>query len=58
MNSMMMKDYSLARAIQDTSWAKFWERVYWKAEHNGALTVAVEPEYSTQECPVCHANHR
>ncbi|MDG7042058.1 MAG: transposase, partial [Nitrososphaerota archaeon] len=55
---MMMKDYSLARAIQDTSWAKFWERVYWKAEHNGALTVAVEPEYSTQECPVCHANHR
>jgi len=47
----MMKNHSLAKAIQDASWSGFW--VEWKAKQKG--TLAVDPEYSTQECPVCHA---
>jgi len=46
-----MKNHSLAKAIQDASWSGFW--VEWKAKQKG--TLAVDPEYSTQECPVCHA---
>jgi len=51
----MMKNHSLAKAIQDASWAGFWNKVEWKAKQKGILTVAVDPEYSTQECPICHA---
>ena len=53
----MMRNHSLARAIQDASWSGFWDKVDWKAKRKGVLTVAVDPEYSTQECPVCHAKH-
>ncbi|MFP3285571.1 MAG: RNA-guided endonuclease TnpB family protein [Nitrososphaeria archaeon] len=53
----MMKNHSLARAIQDASWSGFWDKVEWKAKRKGVLTVAVDPEYSMQECPVCHAKH-
>jgi len=49
--SNMMKNHSLAKAIQDASWSGFW--VGWKAKQKGILTV--DPEYSTQECPICHA---
>ena len=49
--SNMMKNHSLAKAIQDASWAGFW--VEWKAKQKG--TLAVDPEYSTQEYPICHA---
>jgi hypothetical protein len=44
--SNIMKNHSLAKAIQDAS--GFW--VDWKAKQNGTLAVAVDPEYSTQEC--------
>ncbi|MGC9145443.1 MAG: RNA-guided endonuclease InsQ/TnpB family protein, partial [Nitrososphaeria archaeon] len=54
----MVKNHNLAKAIQDASWAKFWDKVEWKAKQNGTLAVAVDPEYSTQECPVCHAKHK
>ena len=54
--SNMMKNHSLAKAIQDASWSGFW--VDWKAKQKGILTVAVDPEYSTQECPLCHAKHK
>jgi len=56
--SNVMKNHSLAKAIQDASWSGFWNKVGWKAKQNGALTVAVDPKYSTQECPLCHANHK
>jgi len=55
--SNMMRNHNLARAIQDASWSGFWDKVDWKAKRKGVLTVAVDPEYSTQECPVCHAKH-
>jgi len=53
--SNMMKNHSLAKAIQDASWSGFWNKVGWKAKQKGTLVIAVNPEYSTQECPVCHA---
>ena len=49
--SNMMKSYSLAKAIQDASWLGFWVEL--KTKQKGILTV--DPEYSTQECPLCHA---
>ena len=49
----MMKNHSLAKAIQDASWSGFWNKVDWKAKQKGTMTV--DPEYSTQECPICHA---
>jgi putative transposase len=51
--SNMMKNHSLAKAIQDASWSGFWDKVDWKAKQNGNLAVAVDPEYLTQECLVC-----
>ena len=51
--SNMTKNHSLAKAIQDASWSGFWNKVDWKAKQKGTLTV--DPEYSTQECPLCHA---
>jgi len=56
--SNMMKNHGLAKAIQDASWSGFWNKVGWRAKQNGALTVAVDPKYSTQECTLCHANHK
>ncbi len=56
--SNMVKNHNLAKAIQDASWAKFWDKVERKAKQNGTLAVAVDPEYSTQECPVCHVKHK
>ena len=53
----MMRNHNLAKAIQDASWSGFWDKVEWKAKRKGVLTVAVDPEYSTQECPVCHTKH-
>jgi len=47
--SNMMKNHSLAKAIQDASWSGFWNKVDWKAKQN--CTMTVDPEYSTQECP-------
>jgi len=52
--SNMMKSYSLAKAIQDASWLGFWVEL--KTKQKGILTV--DPEYSTQECPICHAKHK
>ena len=51
--SNMMKNHSLAKAIQDASWAGFWNKVDWKAKQKG--TLVIDPKYSTQECPICHA---
>jgi len=56
--SNMMKNHSLAKAIQDASWTGFWNKVGWKAKQKGTLVIAVNPEYSTQECPICHAKHK
>jgi IS605 OrfB family transposase len=56
--SNMMKNHSLAKAIQDASWSGFWNKVGWKAKQKGTLVIAVNPEYSTQECPICHAKHK
>jgi len=53
----MMRNHNLAKAIQDASWSGFWGKVERKAKRKGTLTVAVDPEYSTPECPVCHAKH-
>jgi len=53
----IVRNHSLAKAIQDASWSGFWDKVERKAKRKGVLTVAVDPEYSTQECPVCHAKH-
>jgi len=53
--SNMMKNHSIAKAIQDASWSGFWNKVEWKAKQKGTLVIAVNPEYSTQECPICHA---
>ena len=54
----MVKNHSLAKSIQDASWGSFWGKVEWKAKQNETLAVAVEPKYSTQECPICHVNHK
>ena len=56
--SNMVRNHNLARAIQDASWSGFWEKVEWKARQRGILTRAVDPEYTTQECPLCHVRHR
>ena len=54
----MVKNHSLAKSIQDASWAGFWDKVKYRARTAGVVTYAVSPRYTTQECPECHERHR
>jgi putative transposase len=51
----MIKNRRLARAIADVGWSGFVEVLTHKAERAGGEVVQVSPNYTSQECPECHA---
>ena len=45
----------LAKAVQDVGWSSFLNMLAYKAENAGRQLVKVDPKYTSQECPNCHA---
>ena len=56
----MLRNHSLARAIQDASWAGFWSKVENKAAQADSTTRTqkVSPKYTTQRCSRCGCRHQ
>jgi putative transposase len=56
----MLKNHNLARAIQDASWAGFWQKVENKAAQADSTirTQKVNPKYTTQRCSRCGCRHQ
>jgi len=45
----------LAKAVHDVGWSSFLTMLAYKAENAGRQVVKVDPKYTSQECPNCHA---
>ena len=45
----------LAKAVHDVAWSTFLHMLAYKAENAGRQLVKVDPQYTSQECPNCHA---
>jgi putative transposase len=45
----------LAKAVHDVGWSSFLNMLVYKAENAGRQVIKVDPKYSSQECPQCHA---
>ena len=45
----------LAKAVHDVGWSSFLKMLVYKAENAGRQVIKVDPKYTSQECPNCHA---
>jgi len=45
----------LAKAVHDVGWSSFIEMLRYKAENAGRQLMEVDANYTSQECPQCHA---
>ena len=45
----------LAKAVHDVGWSSFLNMLAYKAENAGRQVIKVDPKYTSQECPNCHA---
>jgi len=45
----------LAKAVHDVAWSTFLNMLAYKAENAGRQLLKVDPQYTSQECPNCHA---
>jgi len=54
----MVRNHSLAKAIQDAGWSQLVRFSAYKAAENGGFVAKVDPTYSTQECFFCGALNR
>jgi len=45
----------LGKAIHDVGWSTFLNMLAYKAENAGRQLLKIDPKYSSQECPNCHA---
>jgi len=45
----------LAKAVHDLGWSSFIAMLRYKAENAGRQLIEVDPRYTSQECPQCHA---
>ncbi|MGB2628733.1 MAG: transposase, partial [Candidatus Acidiferrum sp.] len=45
----------LAKAVHDAGWSSFINMLVYKAENAGRQVLKVDPKYTSQECPQCHA---
>jgi putative transposase len=44
---------ALSRSVHDAAWAKFISMLKYKAEKAGARVIAVDPQFTTQDCSSC-----
>jgi len=45
----------LSKAVHDAGWSSFLNMLSYKAENAGRQLLKVDPQYTSQECPNCHA---
>jgi len=45
----------LGKAIHDVAWSTFLHMLAYKAENAGRQLLKIDPNYTSQECPNCHA---
>jgi transposase len=45
----------LSKAVHDVGWSSFTNMLSYKAENAGRQLLKVDPNYTSQECPNCHA---
>ena len=45
----------LSKAVHDVGWSSFINVLSYKAENAGRQLIKVNPKYTSQECPSCHA---
>jgi putative transposase len=45
----------LSKAVHDVGWSSFINMLSYKAENAGRQLLKVDPQYTSQECPNCHA---
>jgi putative transposase len=49
----MVHNHCLSKSILDTSWSKFFDLLFSKAEWAGRIVVAINPAYTSQDCSSC-----
>ncbi len=49
----MVKNHKLAKSISDASWSMFRDWIEYFGEVFGKVTVAVPPQYTSQNCSTC-----
>jgi len=47
-----------SKSVHDVGWSSFLAMLRYKAENAGRQLIAVDPRYSSQECPQCHARKK
>jgi putative transposase len=55
LNSKGLSAGILAKAVHDVGWSSFLHMLAYKAENAGRQVIRVDPKYTSQECPNCHA---
>ena len=45
----------LSKSVHDVGWSSFFNMLVYKAENAGRQVIKVDPKYTSQECPNCHA---
>jgi len=45
----------LSKAVHDVGWSSFINKLSDKAENAGGQLLKMDPKYTSQECPNCHA---
>lgn len=50
----MVQNHHLARSINDSSWARFFDLLSYKAEYAGRTLIKVNPRDTSQLCSGCH----
>nr|WP_017317288.1 RNA-guided endonuclease TnpB family protein [Mastigocladopsis repens] len=49
----MVRNHRLAKSINDAGWRQFRSYLEYFAQKYGKVVVAVEPHYTSQQCPDC-----
>jgi len=52
-NIQALSQSRLAKGIYDSGWAQFLQMLSYKAEEAGRKVIAVDPKYTSQNCPAC-----
>jgi IS605 OrfB family transposase len=53
--SISCDEDQMHKAIHDVGWSTFLNMLAYKAENAGRQLVKIDPKYTSQECPDCHA---
>ncbi len=58
LNILALSRTPVAKGVHDAGWAQFLEILAYKAAEAGRRVIAVDPRYTSQDCPVCGHRER